>query len=54
MECKHCKFIEKLSKYLLDCSDHTNREYWILTEVFVHLREKIIVKLKGGGENERI
>ncbi len=31
MTCKHCDFIHKLGE------PQTNREYWIITEIFVHL-----------------
>ena len=30
-KCKHCTFIESLGK------PQSNREYWIITEVFVYL-----------------
>jgi len=32
-ECPHCKFIESLE----DCQ--SNREYWIITEIFVYLHD---------------
>ncbi|GAH23916.1 unnamed protein product, partial [marine sediment metagenome] len=35
----HCEFFNKLSKYISDCKDRTNREYWLLTEFFVYLHE---------------
>ena len=38
-ECKHCKFIERLCKYLLACPDYTYREYWLITEFFVYLHD---------------
>ena len=34
--CKHCKWIEKIFP---DIKDMTNREYWIMTEVFVYLHD---------------
>ena len=35
--CPHCEFLEKLGKYLIGCGDSTNREYWMITEMFVYL-----------------
>jgi len=36
--CKHCEQISKWMDYLTSCEDGmTNREYWIMTEVFVYL-----------------
>ena len=37
-KCEHCEFIERLGNYLRECPDGmTNREYWILTEIYVYL-----------------
>ncbi len=36
MSCPHCKFMEELFK---DDDIKNNREYWIMTEVFVYLHE---------------
>ena len=33
-ECPHCKFI---SETFIHHEDSTNREYWLMTEVFVYL-----------------
>jgi len=33
-ECPHCKFI---SETFLPANDGTDREYWLMTEVFVYL-----------------
>jgi hypothetical protein len=33
MKCKHCEFIEIIFKM----DDMTNREYWLMTEIFVYL-----------------
>jgi len=35
--CPHCDFI---AKTFTDHPDSTNREYWIMTEVFVYLHGK--------------
>ena len=35
-ECPHCKFMEELFK---EDDIKTNREYWIMTEVFVYLHD---------------
>jgi len=38
--CKHCEQISKWVDYLTSCEDGmTNREYWIMTEVFVYLHD---------------
>lgn len=38
MKCKHCEFIDELSKDLIATpNEMTNREYWLLTEMFVYL-----------------
>lgn len=37
MECKHCNFIEKTFGEVLKQKDASNREYWLMTEVFVYL-----------------
>jgi len=34
MKCKHCEWIYKLFPNL---GENTNREYWIMTEIFVYL-----------------
>ena len=39
MKCKHCEYINSLAKYLIDCGDYTEREYWLLTEFFVYLHD---------------
>ena len=35
-ECPHCKFMEELFK---EDDIKTNREYWIMTEIFVYLHD---------------
>lgn len=35
--CQHCEFIEKTFGDILKTKDSTNREYWLMTEVFVYL-----------------
>ena len=35
-ECPHCKFISELFK---EDQIESNREYWIMTEVFVYLHD---------------
>ena len=37
MECKHCKFLDKIFKPIFEMPDCSNREYWIFTEMFVYL-----------------
>ena len=38
MSCKHCKEIEEWTNHLAVSPDEmTNREYWLLTELFVYL-----------------
>lgn len=39
MSCKHCEFIEKTFGETLKQEDSTNREYWIMTEVFYYLHK---------------
>lgn len=36
MSCKHCEFINNVFSMGMDM---TNREYWIMTELFVHLHD---------------
>ena len=36
-KCKHCEFIDKTFGEILKSIDSTNREYWLMTEVFVYL-----------------
>lgn len=40
-ECPHCKF---LSETFLNHSDSNNREYWLMTEVFVYLHNGDVCK----------
>ena len=35
--CNHCKFIKKTFGKVLKEKDSTNREYWLMTEIFVYL-----------------
>ena len=38
IKCPHCKFINELSEHLSKSPDKmTNREYWLITEIFVYL-----------------
>jgi hypothetical protein len=37
MNCPHCEFIDKIFRPISQLPDATNREYWIMTEVFVYL-----------------
>jgi hypothetical protein len=36
-KCSHCKFIDDIFGKVLKGVDATNREYWLMTEVFVYL-----------------
>lgn len=38
MNCKHCEFIKKLFS-ISNMKDMTKREYWLMTEIFVHLHD---------------
>ena len=40
MTCKHCEFIKNIFGKVLELPDSTNREYWLMTEVFVYLHGK--------------
>lgn len=44
-ECPHCEFIEKTFGDILKSKDSTNREYWLMTEVFVYLHGSDICNL---------
>jgi hypothetical protein len=37
MKCKHCDFIDKVFIPILKRKDSTNREYWLMTEIFCYL-----------------
>jgi len=37
IRCPHCKFIENTFGDVLKQDDATNREYWLMTQVFVYL-----------------
>ncbi len=39
MECKHCEFLDKIFKPIFEMPDCSNREYWIFTEMYVHLHD---------------
>jgi glutaredoxin len=47
MKCPHCKFLNKTFKFLKR-KDSTNREYWLFTEMFVHLHGKDYCDYKKG------
>jgi len=36
-KCPHCEFIDNTFSPILGRKDSTNREYWLMTEVFVYL-----------------
>lgn len=36
MSCKHCDFIDKTFE---KCETATDREYWLMTEVFMYLHD---------------
>ncbi|KKK97728.1 hypothetical protein LCGC14_2649850 [marine sediment metagenome] len=44
MKCDHCIFIEKTFSKILQRDDSTNREYWIMTEVFFYLHNSDICR----------
>jgi len=39
MSCKHCDFISKTFGNIINRQDSTNREYWLMTEVFKYLHD---------------
>lgn len=45
LKCEHCKFIDKIFNF----NDMSNREYWLMTEVFLklHGRDYCVKKEKG-------
>jgi len=46
MKCKHCEFLEKTFGEVFNQKDSTNREYWLMTEVFVYLHGSDVCKLE--------
>jgi len=50
MKCPHCDFIKKTFGRILKKSDSTNREYWLMTEVFLYLHGTDVCPL----DNEKI
>jgi len=37
IKCPHCRFIESVFGEIMECKNFTNREYWIMTEIFCYL-----------------
>ena len=46
-KCEHCKFIQKTFGRILKRNDSTNREYWLMTEVFVYLHGSDVCNERG-------
>ena len=39
VRCKHCDFIDKTFGTVLKGDDSSNREYWLMTKVFIYLHD---------------
>ncbi len=53
MECKKCLYLNELFNNLVKTGKSTNRDYWVMTELFVMLHGKdfcVQEASKSGGE----